>query len=374
MELWFWLSFVFVAYTYVGYPVGIWILSRFRREEPVDPAVVAEWPAVTVVITVHNEAARVAAKIENLRALDYPPERLRFLFVSDGSTDATDAVLLRAPDVTLLRYPERRGKAYALNVAMAHVETPVVVFADVRQQIERRAVRHLVARLLQTGIGAVSGELLHVDPRTRTAAHIGLYWRYEKWIRKAESRFASTVGVTGALYAMRREDYTPLQTGTLLDDFEQPMHLARRGRRVVFEPRAVMYDELQETMAGERRRKIRTLTGNFQSFARHRWLFLPWRNPLWVQFVSHKWFRLLVPYALGVMYVSSLLASGHFYRTAATLQGAFYTLSFVGAALPKLRRIRLVSFAEVFVELNRASVLALRNYLDGRVEARWEKT
>ncbi|MDI1446965.1 glycosyltransferase family 2 protein [Polyangium sp. 6x1] len=374
MELLFWLSFVFVAYTYVGYPVGIWILSRLRRDEPVDPAVVAEWPAVTVVIAVHDEAARLAAKLENLRALDYPRDRLRFLFVSDGSTDGTDALLAREPDVTFVRYPERRGKAYALNVAMAHVETPVVVFADVRQRIERPAVRHLVARLMQPGVGAVSGELLHVDPRTLTAAHIGLYWRYEKWIRKAESRFASTVGVTGALYVMRREDYTPLEPGTLLDDFEQPMHLARRGRRVVFEPRAVMYDELEQNMAGERKRKIRTLTGNFQSFARHRWLFLPWQNPLWVQFVSHKWFRLLVPYALGVMYTSSVLSSGTLYRAAATLQGAFYALSFAGAAIPMLRRSRLVSFAEVFVELNRASVLALGNYLDGRIDARWEKT
>lgn len=152
------------------------------------------------------------------------------------------------------------------------------------------------------------------------------------------------------------------------------MHLARRGRRVVFEPRAVMFDELQEDLAGERKRKIRTLTGNFQSFARHRWLFVPWQNPLWVQFVSHKWFRLLVPYALGVMYVSSMLAPGTFYRAAATLQCAFYTLSLVGAAIPALRRSRLVSFAEVFVELNRAAVLALHNYLEGRTDARWEKT
>lgn len=374
MELLFWLAFAFVAYTYAGYPIGIWALSRFRREEPAEPDVVGEWPAVTVVIAVHDEAARAKAKVENLRALDYPQDRLRFLFVSDGSTDATESILEREPDVTLVRVPERRGKACALNVAMAHVETPIVVFADVRQQIESQALRHLVARLLQPGVGAVSGELLHLDPTTRAAAHIGLYWRYEKWIRKAESRFASTVGVTGALYAIRREDYTPLEPGTLLDDFEQPMHLARRGRRVVFEPRAMMYDELQEDVAGERKRKIRTLTGNFQSFARHRWLFVPWQNPLWVQFVSHKWFRLLVPYALTVMYVSSMLAPGTFYRAAATLQGAFYMLAFVGAAIPALRRSRLVSFAEVFVELNRASVLALRNYLEGRTDARWEKT
>lgn len=152
------------------------------------------------------------------------------------------------------------------------------------------------------------------------------------------------------------------------------MLLARKGRRVVFEPRAVMYDELQADVAGERKRKIRTLTGNFQSFARHRWLFSPRSNPLFVQFVSHKWFRLLVPYALMVMWTASLLTTGPFYRLAAAGQFAFYALAVLGASIPRLRRSRLVSFAEVFVELNRASVLALRNYLGGRVEARWEKT
>ena len=248
------------------------------------------------------------------------------------------------------------------------------MFADVRQHIERTAVRRLVTRLMQPGIGAVSGELTHVEPGTQSAASIGLYWRYEKWIRKSESRLASTVGATGALYAMRVADYTPLASDTILDDFEQPMLVARRGKRVVFEPGALIFDELQADMSGERKRKIRTLTGNFQSFARHPWMFVPWQNPLWLQFLSHKVFRLLVPYALMVMLLTSAFLPTPWMALFLPGQLLFYAMAAIGTRVASFKRMRLVSFAGVFVEMNWAAVLALRNWLAGGVNARWEKT
>jgi cellulose synthase/poly-beta-1,6-N-acetylglucosamine synthase-like glycosyltransferase len=370
----FWTSLAFVAYTYVLYPVGIWLLSRLRAEEVADPERVREWPSVTIVVAVYNEQQRVLAKIENLRSLDYTPDRLRVLFVSDGSTDATNDLIAGQRDVELLAYPERRGKPHALNRALERVASEVVVFTDVRQMLEPHAVRRLVARLQSPDVGAVSGELVHRDPVTHAAAHIGLYWRYEKWIRRAESRFASTVGVTGALYAIRRADYVPLSDDALLDDFEIPMQIVRRGHRVVFESGAVIYDELQQDTAGERKRKVRTLTGNFQAFARHPWMFLPWHNPVWVQFLSHKVFRLFVPYALVSMLGASFLASGAVYTLAAAAQALFYAASLAGLAFVGWRRNRLISFAVVFLQLNWAAVLAMRNALSGSIDARWEKT
>ncbi len=370
----FWLAFAFIAYTYALYPLGIWLLSRLRAEEAADPQRVRVWPSVTVVVAVYNEQERVRAKIENLRALDYPSEQLRILFVSDGSTDATNARIATQPGVELLAYLERRGKPHALNRALGQVSSEIVVFTDVRQMLDPQAVRFLVARLQAPQIGAVSGELVHRDPVTHAAAHIGLYWRYEKWIRKAESRFASTVGVTGALYAIRRADYVPLSEDALLDDFEIPMQIVRRGHRVVFENGALIYDELQPDTVGERKRKIRTLTGNFQAFARHPWLFSPWHNPVWVQFLSHKVFRLFVPYALVILLGASLLATGTGYALAAAAQLLFYAASLAGLAFARWRRNRLISFAVVFFELNWAAVLAMRNVLAGRIDARWEKT
>lgn len=374
MQALFWTTVGFVLYTYAGYPVLVWLLARLRREGGADPAGVAQWPEVTIVMATYNEHGRLARKLENLRALDYPAGKLQVLVVCDGSSDGSAAFLATQTDVRAVVYTQRRGKPHALNRALEQVRTPVVVFADVRQQIDPQAVRLLVARLLQPGIGAVSGELVHVDPGTHAAANIGLYWRYEKWIRKSEGRLASTCGVTGALYAIRREDYTPLPDDTLLDDFAQPMAILRRGKRVVFESRAVMFDELQQDVEGEKKRKVRTLTGNFQAFFRAPWLFVPGLNPVWLQFLSHKVFRLLVPYALALMLLASLLAGGAFYTLAAATQIAFYLLVLAARRLAPLRRNRLVSFALVFVELNWAAVLGLRNYLLGQADAKWEKT
>ena len=374
MQTLFWIALLFVTYTYVGYPLVVWLLARARGPEPSPNETLTDWPAVTVVIAVHNEQARVLTKIANLIDLDYPADRLQWIFVSDGSTDATNDLLREQARGRLIAYPQRQGKPHALNTALREVTTPIVVFADVRQHIERSAVRKLVTRLMQPGIGAVSGELTHVEPGTQSAASIGLYWRYEKWIRKSESRLASTVGATGALYAMRVADYTPLASDTILDDFEQPMLVARRGMRVVFEPGALIFDELQADMSGERKRKIRTLTGNFQSFARHPWMFVPWQNPLWLQFLSHKVFRLLVPYALMVMLLTCAFLPTPWMALFLPGQLLFYAMAAIGTRVASFKRMRLVSFAGVFVEMNWAAVLALRNWLAGGVNARWEKT
>ncbi len=373
MEGLFWFSVLFIAYTYIGYPLLIGVLARTRTIPPCNPDQISTWPTVTVVIAVYNEQQRVLKKIQNLRSLNYPADKLDIIFVSDGSTDDTVSVLNGA-GVRVLSYAERHGKAYALNLALQHAHSDVIVFTDVRQQLNHDALRWLIARLQQDQVGAVSGELIHVDPANATAAQIGLYWRYEKWIRKAESRFASTAGVTGALYAIRRNDYVPLVEGTVLDDFLEPMHIARRGKLIKFEPNAQITDELQADMRGERKRKVRTLTGNFQAFVQQPWLFSPRQNPIWLQFLSHKVFRLLVPYAMLLALLSSLFADGWLYRIAALAQIVFYLIA-ISAMLDKpISRHRLVNFAGVFVEMNWAAVLAARNFVTGQLNARWEKT
>jgi Glycosyltransferases, probably involved in cell wall biogenesis len=371
----FWGSAVFIGYTYIGYPLAVWALSKWVRDSDPEGGVLApEWPAVSVVIAVHNEERRIAAKARSLAELDYPRDKLRVLFVSDGSTDGTVEEIVRHVGSSVRHYAGRRGKPYALNLAMEAVDTPIVVFTDVRQEIDPLAIRFLVSRLLQPGIGAVSGELVHRDPMTHSAAHVGLYWRYEKWIRKSESRLASTVGVTGALYAIRREDWVPLPEDAILDDFEVPMRIVRGGQRVVFESRALAFDELQGDSSGERKRKVRTLTGNFQVFRRMPWLFVPWQNPVWFQFLSHKVFRLLVPYALVLALASAAADSSPWMRLVAAIQGVFYGVAVSGILFPRVRENRLVSFAVVFVELNWAAVQALYKFLRRPVDPRWEKT
>jgi cellulose synthase/poly-beta-1,6-N-acetylglucosamine synthase-like glycosyltransferase len=220
----------------------------------------------------------------------------------------------------------------------------------------------------------VSGELVHRASSTQTGQSIGLYWRYEKWIRKSESRLRSTVGATGALYAIRTHDFHPLPPDTILDDFEIPMRIARQGKRILLEPEAHVYDSLQTQSAAEKKRKIRTLTGNFQTFSRNPWLFSPWQNPLWFQFLSHKAFRLLVPYALALTLISSALVPSPFYHLALALQLGFYLLAAAGQWAPATRKSKLVSFAHVFFDMNAAAIVALLLFVSGRVSAKWEKT
>ena len=372
MKTLFWTALTFIAYTYVGYPLLVYVLGRLlRRQLPagVQPTTA---PTICILIAVHNEQHRIHSKLENLRSLEYPGKLLRVLFVSDGSTDATNECLRAATEIDYIAYPTRRGKAHALNVGIESISDDIVVFTDVRQTIARDALTRLLGTLSLPEVGAVSGELVHRDAGNRQAAQIGLYWRYEKCIRKWESLLASTVGTTGALYAVRRRDVCKLPDDALLDDFEIPMAIVRKGMRVVLDSNAIVYDTLETTVAGERRRKVRTLAGNFQSFARNRWLFVPWKNPIWWQFMSHKVFRLLVPYALLAALIASLSIADPLYRLFGYLQLLGYLLAVCGLLLRPVRNQPLISALVVFVELNWASVLGLAYFVTGRATSSWK--
>jgi poly-beta-1,6-N-acetyl-D-glucosamine synthase len=379
-------AFWLVIYTYFGYPVLIWLLAKVRpalsaSDDVQTPA--GGWPAVTVVISVYNEASRIPAKLANLHALDYPAGQMRIVFVNDGSGDATADVLKTLADVHCIHHIQRQGKPQSLNEGVAAAQTPVIALMDVRQTTPPDALKRLVARLLQKSpnsraVGAVSGELTHIDPATQAAASIGLYWRYEKLIRKAESRWDSTVGTTGACYVLRTEDFMPLPPDTLLDDFVIPMHITRRGQRVLLHDGVPVFDELQKEVSGERKRKVRTLSGNFQAFFRYPWLFAPWSNRLVWQFISHKVLRLLVPYALLVLLVTNMVlvlqGAGWFYGLVWLAQIVFYAAALFGPKIEFLRRSKLVSVAGVFVELNGAAVQGLWRYLFASSDSKWEKT
>lgn len=372
MEVLFWFSAAVIVYTYFGYPVLIWMLSKKGTtpsfKEP------SEWPSITLLTPVYNDLDKAKKKIDNLMALDYPKDKVTIMMVSDGSTDGCDDFLRNDDRIKFVSYSPRQGKPTALNTGVKEIESDIIVFTDVRQQVKEDAAKRLVTRLLEPGIGAVSGELVLLDPATNTGAHVSLYWQYEKFIRKAESRVASVAGVTGALYAIYTKDYTPLAPDTLLDDFEVPLEIIRNGKRCIMEPGAIIYDFPQEDTAGEKNRKVRTLTGNFQSFFRHPWLFSPTKNPIWLQFISHKFLRLVVPYFLLLTLLSSALAPHPFYQLVFIGQILFYGLALGSNVLPALKKNRLASLANVFTELNWAAVLALKNYLSQEVNVKWDKT
>ena len=364
MKLLFWFCFVLTAYAYFGYTLWLWIYVRLHRRPTLEGPIT---PAVSIIIAARNEETNLPIKLENLRRLDYPRNRIQIVVASDGSTDRTASILSEQPALlTSVILRESNGKAYALNEAVRHATGEILVFLDVRQFVEPSAVSELVSCFADPSVGAVSGELLLESASgTPSPDALGIYWKIEKVVRRLESASGSVVGVTGAIYAIRRELYTEIPTGTLLDDVFVPMNVARLGKRVIFQPSAIARDRLFSAKGKEFSRKVRTLTGNYQLLQLAPWLLSP-ANPLLFRFISHKLLRLAVPLFLVVMLVTSALAGGPFYRAIFWLQIVFYLLAAVGMLNPSFRKLKPAAIASTFVMLNAAAAMAFYNFIGGK--------
>lgn len=360
----FWASLFVVVFTYVGYP--LWILAWGRLfPKPVRKR--AYFPRVTAILAVHNAAESAVSKVENLLSLDYPAGSLDIVVACDGCTDATADALrnIASRRVRIVEFPHRRGKAACLADVAGMAAGEVLLMVDVRQRLEPDALSRLVANFADQDIGAVSGELCFLDEEGGFAANVGAYWRYEKMIRNAEARSGSVVGVTGALYAIRRDLYVPLPAGTVLDDVLTPMNVVRDGYRVVFEAGAVAWDTPSTTSTQERVRKVRTLAGNYQAVAIAPWLVIPFQNPLWFRFVSHKLLRLAVPWLLCILAASSaVLAFSHPFYLACLLAGLGGIALLTAATwLPALSTWMPVRLMSTFLHMNLYAGQALVAYV-----------
>lgn len=335
MEIVFWVSFILVFYVYLGYP-ALLALRRRIAARPVEKVYLE--PKVTLVIAAHNERERIEKKLRNCLALDYPKRKLQIIVSLDGPTDGTEFIVWShaAEGVELVHSKDHRGKAFALNNALRRATGDIVVFADVRQTFDCSAIRELVANFADQSVGAVSGELLLMDESQEEAkTDVGLYWRYEKAMRSMESEIHSILGATGAIYAIRRELYREIPEDTLLDDVLVPMRIVLGGKRAVFDPAAKAYDVVACCPMAEYGRKVRTLAGNYQLVTQLPQLLLPWRNPVFVQFLSHKIGRLLVPWALIAMLASNLFMLRGIYAVIFSLQSAWYIFAVIGYAVSK---------------------------------------
>lgn len=376
----FWLSAAFIVYTYALYPLLAHARAR-RRPRPVARCEDYQ-PSISVILAAYNEAERLPARIENLLAQEYPAARVEVIVASDGSTDGTNELLWRLaeglPRLRPVVLEVNQGKAAAVNAAVAAASGELLVFADARQHFAPDALARLAENFADPQVGSVSGELVLAAEGGGVAEQVGLYWRYEKWIRKSEALAGSMLGATGAIYAIRRALWRPLPTGTILDDMLTPMRIVLGGWRAVFDERALAFDRAVARAGHEFRRKARTLAGNFQAFAFEPGMLSPRRNPqAWLQLWSHKVFRLLVPYALILLLLASLAAPGWFYRLAAAGQLAFYGAALAGWLAERRGhplRLRLVSLAYTFVTLNLAAMAGLRLWLAGHDTRRiWTK-
>jgi len=370
----FYFSFAFILYVYFGYPVLLWLWRRAacRTVQKTDCE-----PSVSIIVAAYNEGASIERKILNLLALDYPMGKMQIILSLDGPTDGTELVARKYEfetgrmQVLLLRH--HGGKADALNQAVVQTSGEILVFVDARQLLDRAAVRALVSNFADPAVGAVTGELMLLDEFGKESGDaVGLYWRYEKKLRSMESDIHSTLGATGALYAIRRELYQPIPNHTILDDVTIPMNAVLAGKRVVFEREARAYDYVASSPATEYTRKVRTLAGNFQLLKQMPELMMPWRNPVFIQFASHKVGRLLVPYFLITLFASNLFLSGTIYGGILALQCAGYFLACTGGVAYRMTTFRsagqiksLVLFPYTFMLMNWAAVVGLSHFISG---------
>ena len=314
----FWLAAAMILYTYLGYPLLVLLWSKIGKKETAPKAQRIE-PFVSVVIAARDEEQHIGARVQDLLKQGYPRDKLEIIVVSDGSTDNTTGILDRLagkmnvgraydrPLLKCVRYRAHRGKPFAINRGISEAKGELIVFADARQRFAADAIRHLVANFINPQVGCVSGELVFEESRgSSIQAEMDAYWRFEKWLRKLESATGSVPGATGAIYAIRRELFDPLPEQTLLDDVLTPLRVRMKGYRVIFDNRAVAYDTVSKDFLREKKRKIRTLAGNWQLLLLEPILLNPIKNPLWIKFMSHKTFRLLVPYCFFVLVATAL--------------------------------------------------------------------
>jgi hypothetical protein len=366
-----WIAFlcvglVIVFVSYGGYALWVAWLARVR---PVPTAARylpdALLPSVTCLMAASNEAVLIRHKLRALTSQDYPADKLTIIVVSDGSTDATDAIVRawarRNPRIRLLRTEQRSGKPTALNLARGEITSDVTVLMDVRQRLTPGAIRELVAHLADPTVGVVSGDL-----RVKGDA----YWTYEGFVRKCESRSGSMVQVTGSLYAVRTVDLPEIPPDTILDDVYVPLTVALTGRRIVMAEGAGSLDVVTRSAGDEFVRKVRTLAGLVQICHHVDGCLDPRRNPIWGRFVLHKLSRLACPYGFLLVMASAAMAEGLGYGTA-LLTGV--AIGLLGLSLWRGPLPRLVSLVKSFMTLNLAALWAMPSYYLGHTSVTWRR-
>jgi cellulose synthase/poly-beta-1,6-N-acetylglucosamine synthase-like glycosyltransferase len=370
-EVVFWLSLGLITYTYFMYPVFLFVLysllqlwrdwrylggRRDRRVAPLDNEVTE----ISFLIPAYNEEAHLLEKIDNLRAMDYPPEKMQILVVSDGSTDATNEILKNIPDpnVEVIFLPQRSGKANALNQGVLRARHEILVFSDASTLFASDAVRNLARHFTDSSVGAVCGALrFHASSESQHTE--GIYWKYESMIRLMEGRFGATLTASGAVYALRRKAYLPLDSSTILDDFVIPMNARRGGYRVVYDPEAIATDYAPEGIEGEFTRRVRLATGSFTSLIDL--LRVPMGGFGRFAFVSHKLLRWILPVVLCTLLVSNAtLFRQPTYAAFGLLQLFFYSWAGIGYLFRKhTGRMKFVLLPYFLLAMNFAFLVGL---------------
>jgi cellulose synthase/poly-beta-1,6-N-acetylglucosamine synthase-like glycosyltransferase len=367
----------------VGYPLVVVLLARRRGR----PARARAWtPKVSILLVCRNESKNLPRKIASLLALDYPKDKLEILVADDASTDGTVRILNAAraelPKLQIVRSSSHRGKPANLNALMARASGEIVVFNDARQPLDPQAIRALCAALADPEVGGATGDLVLPVGDDGAVPAMGAYWRYESALRRAEGALHSTLGGTGALYAVKRELVRPFERDLVLDDMVLPLRVVLGGHRFVFASEARAYDVFSESLEREFQRKVRTLAGNFQALRFERRLLKAKGNPIFWQFLFHKVGRLALPWLMVAAFALSAVASTavgfstvkHLGTALLLAQSCFYAAALAGEILVRLvGRAGPLGMARTIVSMNVATACGLFVAVAGGLRATWKE-
>lgn len=367
LEILFWCSLGIVIYTYIGYGILLYILVRIKElfRSASRPELPDELPAVTLFIAAYNEEKVIEEKMANCDGLDYPKDKLKIIWMTDGSNDSTNEKLARYPDITVLYQPLRNGKTAALNRGVPFVKTPFTVFTDANTMLNRSAIKEIIRPFGNPQVGCVAGEkrIAVKEADNASSGGEGFYWKYESKLKAWDARLYSAVGAAGELFAIRTALFEPMPQNTLLDDFILSMRIAQKGYKIAYSSSAYALETGSADIKNEEKRKVRIAAGGIQSIARLRSLLIP--NPfhlglLRFQYISHRVLRWSVtPVLLFLLLPLNLLIlclyPSPLYAVFLGLQVLFYLLGAVGAIQQKKHiknKILFIPYYFLFMNLN----------------------
>lgn len=384
MQVIFWSALLIIIYTYLGYPLLLFLLVSLKRKfNPSTPPFFseAELPAVTFLVACYNEAEILPDKIENTLLLNYPLNKLSIYFVTDGSTDHGPEIISKYPTIRLFHERERKGKNAAVNRLMNEVKTPFVVFSDANTFLNADAIHLLIRHFKNEKVGAVAGEKRVIQNNKENAAGSGegAYWKYESKLKAWDSELKTVVGAAGELFSVRTNLYEKVPAGVLIEDFRLSMTIAEKGYQVVYEPDAYAMETSSLSMEEENKRKVRISAGGLIEVAHFTHLLNFFKHGLLsFQYISHRMLRwTLAPLSLLLLLVSSLYLSYYgslFYQAIVALQGLFYFVALVGHLLRNNKtRSGILFVPYYFVFMNTSVFQGLLLLLKRKQSAVWEK-
>ena len=347
IEILFWIGIGIVFYTYLGYGIVLYLMVKIKElfVKPRLPRLPETLPEATLLIAAYNEEAIVASKMVNCRQLDYPADKLRLVWITDGRNDNTNERLKEYPEVTVLYQPRRQGKTAALNRALPYVNTPYVIFTDANTMLNKGAIKEIIRQFSDPRVGCVAGEKrVEIQAEQGATAGEGIYWKYESALKRLDYRLYSAVGAAGELFAIRTSLFEQMPPDTLLDDFILSLRIAMKGYKIAYSKEAYALEGASLNMREEEKRKVRISAGGLQSVWRLRGLLNMFRyGILSFQYISHRVLRwTLTPVVLFALLPLNLLlaCTGHtLYTVILAQQLAFYLLGYLGYKMEK-RNIR----------------------------------